>query len=79
MNEDLRTAVSFAARNLIFATRYRVDFQCTLGKFADNSIFGSKRTFYVPDDDFSGWTPSNYFSGASMRILVSAALGPSSS
>ena len=51
----------------------------TLEKFAGNLIFGLKHTLYLPDDDFSGWTPSSYFSGSSNANLVSVALGPSSS
>ena len=44
-----------------------------------NLIFGLKHTLYLPHYDSSGWTPSNYFSGASSQSLISVALGPSSS
>ena len=43
--------------------------------FAGNLFFGLKHTLYLPDHDSGGWTPSNYFSGASSQSLVIAFLG----
>ena len=51
----------------------------TLEILVGNLIFDLKHTLYFPDHDSSGWTPSNYFSGASDQSLVIVALDPSSS
>ena len=66
-----------AVRNVVAIVRQLRGF--TLEIFAGNLIFGLKHTLYLPDHDSSGWTPSNYFSGASNQGLVTVALGPSSS